>query len=57
MSKIAIKYITDKRACCHDCMFEYTGRLAESEAKKHALATGHIPTLEVAYDVAAFEPN
>ena len=48
---MATKYIVSKIATCHECIFEYTGKFAEREANKHADKTGHIPTLEVCYDV------
>lgn len=48
-----IKWISCKTACCHDCTFEVTGRFAERDARRHAEETGHIPTLEVTYDIAA----
>ena len=45
------KILATKMACCHDCGFEVTGTFAEREARRHADETGHVPTLEVAYDI------
>ncbi len=47
-----VKWLVHKRAICHECRFEDEGKFAESAANKHALETGHIPTLEVTYDIA-----
>ncbi|MBO9428313.1 hypothetical protein [Sulfitobacter sp. R18_1] len=46
------KYLVHKLATCHECNFQSDGRYAERDARNHALETGHIPTLEVAYDIS-----
>lgn len=45
------KYITHKKSHCL-CGFEFDGKNAEIEARRHTQATGHITTMDVSFDIA-----
>jgi len=60
MRTIARKYLVDKHAVCSDCGRDYYHVQTSDEgvdawAKRHALETGHIVSIEELHDVYAEE--
>ena len=58
--RVARKYLIDKEAVCSECETEYSpvkksDMGVDAWAKKHALETGHIVTIQECHDVAVFE--
>jgi hypothetical protein len=46
-----------RHASCHECHWEASGVRAASKARRHAIETGHCPSLEELYDIHAARPT
>ncbi len=51
MAKRTEKVFAEAVACCVECGAEDPGGRAYAWARKHALNTGHVPTVIVAWDI------